>query len=78
MAKTIDRAFVRLIATKRIVTGILSLLFGFAALLWVLARQGQVGEAKFMLAVFFAITFGGGVWTLRDGLRLRAELRKEA
>jgi hypothetical protein len=74
--KTIDRAFARLIATKRIATGILSLAAGCAALAWVVVRHGEVGNAKLMFGVFLAITLGGGAWTLRDGLRLRAELRK--
>ena len=40
------------------------------------ARSERAPTRMLSLAAALAIFFGGGVWTLRDGLRLRRELRR--
>ena len=75
MPRTVDRSIARMIATKRIITGSLALMAGVAmtviALMHGASPTPQLGLA---LLIFFA----GGVWTLRDGLRLRRELASSA
>lgn len=68
---TVDRSFARMIAYKRIVTGVASLLLGLA-LSFALATHGSPPPAGFLGIAIFG---GGGAWMLRDGLRLRRELR---
>ena len=72
--RTVDRSIARMIATKRIITGSLALLAGVGMSVVAISHAAsptpQLGLA---LVIFFA----GGVWTLRDGLRLRRELRHE-
>ena len=70
--RTVDRSLVRMIAYKRIVTGSLSLTAAVALSVLVAARGG-VPPASFALALLLFV--GGGAWSLRDGLRLRRELR---
>ena len=60
-----------MIMLKRIVTGSLSLAAG-VALIAVVVTQGHAMNAQILLAL--VIFFGGGAWTLRDGIRLRREL----
>jgi hypothetical protein len=72
---TVDRSFARFVALKRIFTGTLALLFG-SAMVWVALRQDHPAVPRIALVLVLAIFFGGGVWTLRDGIRLRRELRK--
>jgi hypothetical protein len=74
MAITIDRSFARLVAMKRIITGSLSILCGFGLMAILLAR----GVAPPMAGLALLIFFGGGAWTLRDGIRLRRELARSA
>ncbi len=71
---TVDRSTARLIAYKRVVTGSLSLAAGFATVA-VVALQGRAFTG--MVALALLLFFGGGTWTLRDGLRLRRELGRE-
>lgn len=71
MPATVDRSFAKLVAMKRIFTGSVSLAAGVAfavALVW-------HGRPPAIAAAGLLIFFGGGAWTLRDGLRLRRELR---
>jgi len=72
MPRTIDRSIAKMIATKRIITGSLALCagagLGVAAYLHGGAPTPTLGLA---LLIFFV----GGGWTLRDGVRLRRELR---
>jgi hypothetical protein len=70
MAGTVDRSIARMIALKRIVTGSLSIACG-AGLLVALVIHGSAPPSA---ALGLLIFFGGGAWTLRDGLRLRREL----
>ncbi len=74
MHRTVDRSIARMIATKRIITGSLALAAGVSmtviALMHGASPTPQLGLA---LLIFFA----GGVWTLRDGLRLRRELARD-
>ncbi|MCW5836323.1 MAG: hypothetical protein KIS78_28240 [Labilithrix sp.] len=70
MARTVDRSLARMIAFKRIFTGGVSIACG-VALVVVLALRGSPPP---MAALALVIFFGGGAWTLRDGLRLRREL----
>lgn len=74
MAGTVDRSFAKLVAMKRIVTGTLSLAAGILLIVGLVAH----GSPPPIAAVALLIFFGGGAWTLRDGLRLRRELRESA
>lgn len=73
MPRTVDRSIARMIATKRVVTGSLGLAAG-VGLVAVAVGHGGVPTPNLGLALL--IFFGGGAWTLRDGLRLRRELRR--
>lgn len=70
MGLTVDRGMARVIAIKRIVTGSLSLLCGLALTVALVVHGSPPPTAALGLVIFF----GGGAWTLRDGLRLRREL----
>ena len=59
-----------MIAYKRIVTGGVSLACGVALVIALAVRGSAPAAAGLALVIFF----GGGAWTLRDGLRLRREL----
>lgn len=67
---TIDRPTAKMIAYKRIVTGSLSIACGVALIVALLVHGRPPPTAALALVIFF----GGGTWTLRDGLRLRREL----
>lgn len=73
MPRYVDRSFARVVAYKRIVTGSLSL---SAAVLLSIAVALHGGAPPLSFAVALAIFVGGGSWALRDGLRLRRELRE--
>jgi hypothetical protein len=71
---TVDRSFARMIAIKRLVTGSAAIALGVAFVVALAARGGSPPPAAlFALAIFF----GGGAWTLRDGVRLRRELTRD-
>lgn len=73
LPKTVDRSIARMIATKRIVTGSASVVTGAVFLVVLLAHGTRPPPiAALALLIFFA----GGGWTLRDGLRMRRELRR--
>jgi hypothetical protein len=72
MPKTVDRQIARAIAYKRIVTGAVALAAGVAILALVVQHGGPPPA---LAGLALAIFWGGGGWTLRDGLRLRRELR---
>ncbi len=69
----VDRSFARLIAYKRMMTGSLSL---GAAVVLSIAVVIHGGAPPLPYAIAMVIFVGGGIWTLRDGLRLRRELRQ--
>jgi hypothetical protein len=71
MARAVERSVVKMVAMKRIVTGSMSLVAG--VVLVMLAYQHGSGPTP-MLGVALLLFWGGGAWTLRDGLRLRREL----
>jgi hypothetical protein len=73
MPRTVDRSIAKMIATKRIITGTLALCAG-VGMVAVAIHHG--GSPTPMLGLALLIFFGGGVWTLRDGLRLRRDLRE--
>jgi hypothetical protein len=67
----VDRRLAQAIAYKRIVTGTAALVGGV-----VMIGLGMThGGATPLIVLAVAIFFGGGGWALRDGLRLRRELR---
>jgi hypothetical protein len=68
---TVDRSFARIVALKRIITGTLSLACGVGLVVALIVHGSAPPVAAFGLLIFF----GGGSWTLRDGLRLRRELQ---
>jgi hypothetical protein len=72
MGATVDRSFARMVAYKRIVTGTLSIACGVFLLVALVVH----GKPPPVAAVGLLIFFGGGAWTLRDGLRLRRELQR--
>jgi len=72
MGRTVDRAFVNMVAYKRIATGIAGLIGGVVMTALALT-QGHSPTPLFALAILIFV--GGGGWTLRDGLRMRAMLR---
>lgn len=74
MPPTVDRRLAQLIAYKRIVTGVLGLLAGAA----VIALAVSHGGLSPLIVLALALFVGGGVWTLRDGIRLRRELAHRA
>ena len=71
--RTVDRSIARMIATKRLITGTLALAAG-VGLLYIAISHGSAPTPSLALALL--IFFGGGAWTLRDGLRLRRDLRQ--
>lgn len=72
MVRTVDRSFARMVALKRIVTGCVSIACGVALVVGLAVHGSPPPVAGVALLVFF----GGGAWTLRDGLRLRRELSR--
>ncbi len=70
MGRTVDRSFARMVAYKRIVTGSVSIACGVGLIIALAAKGNPPPIAALALLIFF----GGGAWTLRDGLRLRREL----
>jgi hypothetical protein len=74
MPRTIDRSIARMIATKRIFTGTLALCAGVGLLIAAFIHGGAPTPG---LALALLIFFAGGGWTLRDGIRLRRELRAQ-
>ena len=73
LPRTIDRSIARMVATKRLVTGTLALAAG-VGLIVLAIMHGTAPTPSLGLALL--IFFGGGAWTLRDGLRLRRDLRR--
>jgi hypothetical protein len=72
MGSTVDRSFARVVALKRIITGSLSIATGVALIIGLLVHGNPPPIAALALLIFF----GGGAWTLRDGLRLRREIQQ--
>ncbi len=70
MGRTVDRSLAKVVAFKRIITGSASIACGVALIIALVVK----GNPPPIAAVALLIFFGGGVWTLRDGLRLRREL----
>jgi hypothetical protein len=72
MPRTVDRSIAKMIATKRIITGSLALCAGVGLMI---AAFMHGGAPTPVLGLALLIFFAGGGWTLRDGLRLRRDLR---
>lgn len=70
MGRTVDRSFAKMVAFKRIITGSLSIACGVGLVIALVLKGNPPPIAALALVIFF----GGGAWTLRDGLRLRREL----
>jgi hypothetical protein len=68
----VDRTFARMIAFKRIVTGSMSIACGVGLLIALAVH----GKPPAFAAIGLVLFFGGGAWTLRDGIRLRRELSR--
>jgi hypothetical protein len=64
-----------MIATKRLVTGSLGIVAGIGLLVAAVVHGSRPTPALGLALVIF---IAGGAWTLRDGLRLRKELRRTA
>ena len=71
MPRTVDRSIAKMIAYKRISTGVLALLAGVGLTLAAVVHGSPPTPA---LGLALLIFLAGGVWTLRDGLRVRREL----
>lgn len=70
--RTIDRSLARAIAYKRMATGTLGIVAGCGLVVLHFAQTRPVSP---LLVLALCIFWAGGIWTLRDGLRLRRELR---
>jgi hypothetical protein len=68
---TVDRSIARMVSLKRIITGSVSIACGVALAIAIVVHGSPPPTAGIGLVLFF----GGGAWTLRDGLRLRRELQ---
>jgi hypothetical protein len=73
--RTVDAAFVRAVAYKRIFTACASACASIALVYVVASRHTQEPRSLAMTALALAIFIGGGAWSLKDGLRLVRELR---
>lgn len=61
-----------MVALKRIITGSLSIACGLGLIIALAIHGSPPPIAGVALVIFF----GGGAWTLRDGLRLRREIQR--
>ena len=75
LPRTVDRSIAKMIATKRIITGSLALCAGVGLTIAAFVHGGAPTPG---LGLALLIFFAGGGWTLRDGVRLRRELRAHA
>ena len=75
MARLVDRSVVKMVAMKRIFTGTLSIVSGII-LVTVFVQHGS--RPTPLLGLALLIFWGGGTWSLRDGLRLRKALASGA
>jgi len=75
MPRTVDRSIAKMIAYKRISTGTVALLAGVGLIVAAIVHGGPPTPG---LGLALLIFFGGGVWTLRDGLRTRRDLLESA
>ncbi len=71
LPKTVDRSIARMIAMKRIATGVSALVLGVVTVIVAINHGGPPTAGLGLALVLF---FGCGAWALRDGLRLRREL----
>ena len=71
--QTVDRRIAQAIAYKRIFTGILALAGGVGVCVVAVVHGGTPSPLVLLALTIF---FVGGLWTLRDGIRLRRELRR--
>lgn len=73
LPRTLDRPTVRLMAIKRLISGTLSVALGIGAIVFALVRDagahGNDTQTKLMFGALLLICFGGGAWSLRDGVR---------
>lgn len=69
--KTVDRSIARMVAMKRIATGVSALVLGVVTVIVGITHGGPYTPGFFLALALF---FGCGVWALRDGLRLRRAL----
>lgn len=80
LPRTLDRGTVKLMAIKRLITGTLSMALGIFAIVFAAQRQAAGGvsdlQTKLMFAALLAICFGGGAWSLRDGIRTLRMIRQ--
>ncbi len=74
MQRMTDLKMARMIAYKRLITGSLALMAGVVTTIIGLGQHPMTGQLGLALVIFF----GGGAWTLRDGLRLRREIKLAA
>ena len=72
MPPTVDRSIAKMISMKRIITGALALCAGVGLSIAAYIHGGAPTPG---LGLALLIFFAGGGWTLRDGIRLRRELR---
>jgi hypothetical protein len=75
MPRTVDRSIAKMVAYKRISTGTAMLLAGVGMIVAAVVHGGPPTPG---LGLALLIFFGGGGWTLRDGLRTRRDLRESA
>ncbi len=73
MGRPVDRSIAKMITYKRLITGTLGMTAGCITT-YVGLTSGRAMTPQLFLAL--VIFFGGGAWTLRDGLRLKRELAR--
>ncbi|MFO0665650.1 MAG: hypothetical protein U0174_16965 [Polyangiaceae bacterium] len=80
LPRSLDRGTVKLMAVKRLITGSLSVVLGVGAIVFAVQRQAAGGvsdtQTKLMFVLLLLICFGGGGWSLRDGIRTLRMIRK--
>lgn len=74
LPKTVDKSIARMVAMKRIATGCSSIIAG-AIMIYLTVVHG--GGPTPLLGLGILLLWGGGAWTLRDGIRLRRALHAD-
>lgn len=77
LPKSVDRGFVKMMATKRTFTGAFSLI-GIVVITGIVVRSEHLHEPRTMgsLALAWLLLGAGGAWSLYDGIRLWKLLAK--
>ena len=73
---SVDKKFAQMVAYKRVFTGCAGFIGGVVLIVLLATRQAQLNQRTLIsAAIALALFFGGGAWSMRDGLRVLRELR---